>query len=690
MLLGRQCLVGVTRSKQNMYQKSFRLCTKVLGRIPPKAKSQKNILKALFEPGFGKKSLTSAFLSRAVSHLQTQEYLHTSFVLLTVSGDGYRRTFVSVNRELPGPPIELCENDKLEVEVTNAMSVLETPVTIHWHGQHQRKTNYMDGVPNLTQCYIQSGEKFTYKFTPNPAGSFMYHSHVGTQMGDGLFGALIVRQAQENDPNSGTYDHDCDTPTRECEFVVIINDWVRGATNFDDFILTRYTAFSLAKPRSSLINGFGRAIEATPPGSSQSAFTPLEVFNVVRGKRYRFRVMNLAAVSCRYEVAVDYHRLTVIATDGYPVEPRVTDKVTLFNGERYDFVLDANQQDGNYWFKVIPIGECSVMPENANVLGIVRYRNVPAIEPSGSRDEFLFASNIGTPINVNQVFPNQEGWESLMGGAVYASELKGVSQLPADLQRDPNYTFYLAMDQLYNDPLYNDPDLYPYNPRTVTTAGTAMFNNLSFVFPHFPLLLYPDDMSLETYCTENSVNQQTCLEKRCRCIHMISIPLDSTVEMFLVNEVQKGKGTKGHPIHMHGYHGYLVGMGKIDLKVLKSEVKRRNEAGYIGKNLINPPRKDTVQVTGGGYSVWRFKADNPGLWFFHCHVETHMLEGQALILKVGDAADFDKIPSNFPTCDGTRNAFGKKSACSGALINVFHVSVLILCLVFQQLFNLVI
>ena len=122
------------------------------------------------------------------------------------------------------------------------------------------------------------------------------------------------------------------------------------------------------------------------------------------------------------------------------------------------------------------------------------------------------------------------------------------------------------------------------------------------------------------------------------------------MEMFLINESKKGKGSAGHPIHMHGYHGYLVGLNKVrGTSVDTGEIQRMNEAGEIPKNLVNPILKDTVQVTGGGYAVWRFKADNPGLWFFHCHVQTHMLEGQSFIMKVGDAEDFNEPPEEFPT-----------------------------------------
>ena len=58
----------------------------------------------------------------------------------------------------------------------------------------------------------------------------------------------------------------------------------------------------------------------------------------------------------------------------------------------------------------------------------------------------------------------------------------------------------------------------------------------------------------------------------------------------------------------------LWGLSKVGgTSVETSEIRRMNEAGEIPKNLKNPTLRDTVQVTGGGYTVWRFKADNPGI-----------------------------------------------------------------------------
>ena len=43
-------------------------------------------------------------------------------------------------------------------------------------------------------------------------------------------------------------------------------------------------------------------------------------------------------------------------------------------------------------------------------------------------------------------------------------------------------------------------------------------------------------------------------------------------------------------------------------------------------------KKDTVIVPYGGYVVIRFVVDNPGWWFFHCHIEIHQTEGMAAVV----------------------------------------------------------
>lgn len=75
-----------------------------------------------------------------------------------VLADGVERGILTANRMLPGPSIQVCENDKVVIDVENHMEGME--VTLHWHGIWQRGSQYYDGVPFVTQCPIQQGNTF--------------------------------------------------------------------------------------------------------------------------------------------------------------------------------------------------------------------------------------------------------------------------------------------------------------------------------------------------------------------------------------------------------------------------------------------------------------------------------------------------------------------------------------------------
>ena len=46
-----------------------------------------------------------------------------------------------------------------------------------------------------------------------------------------------------------------------------------------------------------------------------------------------------------------------------------------------------------------------------------------------------------------------------------------------------------------------------------------------------------------------------------------------------------------------------------------------------------------------------------GIWFFHCHIETHLAQGKAIVLQVGDRSEFPPVPDGFPRC----GSFGIKN-----------------------------
>jgi len=86
---------------------------------------------------------------------------------------------------------QVCLGDRIIVDLKNKISGGE--LTIHWHGVFQNGTQYMDGVPMVTQCAILEGDVFRYDFLANNEGTHYWHSH------DGKFLSVLEQRALEED-----------------------------------------------------------------------------------------------------------------------------------------------------------------------------------------------------------------------------------------------------------------------------------------------------------------------------------------------------------------------------------------------------------------------------------------------------------------------------------------------------------
>lgn len=106
----------------------------------------------------------------------------------------------------------------------------------------------------------------------------------------------------------------------------------------------------------------------------------MAVISVEYGKRYRFR---LIAVSCQtnFQFSIDKHALKIIEADGQNVQPLVVDSLQIYPGQRYSFVLQADQEVDNYWMRA---------PSNFGPDGfgggvnsaILRYIGAPEADPT--------------------------------------------------------------------------------------------------------------------------------------------------------------------------------------------------------------------------------------------------------------------------------------------------------------------
>ncbi|OVA01763.1 Multicopper oxidase [Macleaya cordata] len=101
---------------------------------------------------------------------------------------------------------------------------------------------------------------------------------------------------------------------------------------------------------------------------------------------------------------------------------------------------------------------------------------------------------------------------------------------------------------------------------------------------------------------------------------------------------------ENHPIHVHGHDFFVVGSGFGNF-----------DANHDPKNynLVDPQERNTVAVPCGGWAAIRFKADNPGVWFIHCHLEAHTTWGLATGFIVKDGPkDTQRLlpPNDLPSC----------------------------------------
>ena len=161
---------------------------------------------------------------------------------MTINADGYLKTGgQAFNGQYPGPWIEACWGDELEVTVTNDLQFNGT--TVHWHGVRQLHTMQMDGVNGVTQCPIAPQTNYTYRFNVSQYGSSWYHSHYSLQYPDGLAGPMTF-----HGPSAANYE--------EALPPFLISDWSHNSA-FHDFHV------ELAGPgrptmQSIILNGRGK------------------------------------------------------------------------------------------------------------------------------------------------------------------------------------------------------------------------------------------------------------------------------------------------------------------------------------------------------------------------------------------------------------------------------------------------
>ncbi|KAK9457436.1 multicopper oxidase [Dipodascopsis uninucleata] len=294
------------------------------------------------------------------------------------------------------------------------------------------------------------------------------------------------------------------------------------------------------------------------------------VFKVRPSRTYKLRIINASGFLSQY-FWIEGHSFDVIEVDGVYVEPHRASMIYIVAGQRYTILLSTKHHS---------------------------HKNYPMIAAADT----AMLDKIPDGLNVNAT-----GW------LVYDSHKP---------MRNPH--FAEKFEQL------NDMDLVPLEkmralePTRSITFEVSMdmfddgitrfkFNDTTYIPPKVPVLY--------TLLENNSVTSDSTIFDSDDSIY--TIEKDEIIEV-VINNHNAGL----HPFHLHG-HAFQV-------------IERSNSSGTekcpleydpnAPKNVSEyPVLRDTYYVERYGYAVIRFKANNPGVWFFHCHIDWHLIQGLAIV-----------------------------------------------------------
>jgi len=528
---------------------------------------------------------------------------------------------------LIGPPIHVQAGDKLKVEVEN--SLINTGISIHWHGFELKNSWEYDGVAGITQCPISPSGTFTYEFDVNEVpGTYWYHTHsgsLGVNAFDAIHGPLVVH------PRGSTHQ----------KLVESLNSIVENKLSyqnerilfFSDGFLHSDSHHLLIKmgglnaPVSLNADGFIVGSSAWEFGTCNGKLR--EIINVLPGETYKFRLINGGKL---FALRIDFGlKMKVIAADSEPVVPLEVDQVILHTAERFDveITIPANFSIGEtFWIKADTLESLQQGYQNG-IRAILHINKDP------------FMGNVPDPVAPIEALQNENEKITLN-----------------------------CYSQEETDSATNEGGCLPVTTLNYNGTNTFDHSHSNFEFHTVDFEFSPNPQ----YAHFIRIDDGFWLQHRNPMHSMIDPKFDANQHMHpntaMLNVasnksaiiILRNGSTMDHPIHLHGIKMEILDIISVQRQKSCSVAKCNLDDFYNSPERLNALAehpygrailKDTVILPAGGIVAVRIHSGYPALWFAHCHLHVHREDGMAFILNVGNytAPKNNSWLKNFPQCD---------------------------------------
>ncbi|XP_047309059.1 laccase-4-like isoform X1 [Impatiens glandulifera] len=514
------------------------------------------------------------------------------------------KPIVTVNGKSPGPTLYAREDDTVLIRVVNHVKY---NVSIHWHGIRQLRTGWADGPAYITQCPIRPGHNYLYNFTiTGQRGTLLWHAHI-LWLRATVHGAIVIL------PKIGV---PYPFPKPHKEVVVVLGEWWKSDV---EAVINEAIKSGLAPNVSDAhtINGHPGPLSKC---SSQGFKLSVEV-----GKTYMLRIIN-AALNEELFFKIAGHQLTVVEVDATYVKPFKTDTIVIAPGQTTNVLISANQGSGKYMVIASPFMDAPIAVDNTTATATLHYSGTLATSSTS------FVSS--PPKNATPVA------NKFVDSLRSLNSRKYPAKVPLSVDQSLFFTIGLGV-----------------NPCPSCKAGNgsrvvADINNVTFVMPTTALLqahffnikgVFTTDFPGNPLVVFNYTGKQPTNLRTVSGTKVYRLPYNATVQLILQDTGMISP--ENHPIHLHGFNFFVVGkgIGNFDSK---------NDPNKF--NLVDPVERNTISVPSGGWVAIRFRADNPGVWFLHCHLEVHTTWGLKMAFLVdngkGPNQSLLPLPKDLPKC----------------------------------------
>ncbi|CAL5191952.1 unnamed protein product [Lathyrus oleraceus] len=491
----------------------------------------------------------------------------------TVSPLGVKQQVIGINKQFPGPILNVTTNWNVVVNVKND---LDEPLLLTWNGVQHRKDTWQDGVSG-TNCPIPAGWNWTYEFqVKDQIGSFFYFPSLNFQRASGGYGGIIINNRAVIPVPFGLPDGDV---------TIFLSDWY--TKSHKDLRKDVENGVDLGIPDGVLINGLGpyRYDDTLVPNGIS-----YQIINVEPGKTYRIRVHNVG-ISTSLNFRIQNHNLLLVETEGsYTVQQNYTN-MDIHVGQSYSFLVTMDQNASTDYYIVASPRFVNSSWAKATGVSILHYSNSqgPASGPLPSlsdQDNPSFSINQARSIRWNvsagAARPNPQG--SFKYGDITVTDVYVILNRP---------------------------------PELINGKWRTTLNGISYLPPSTPLTLAQQFKILGVYKLDfpnRFMNRPSKVD-----VSLINGTYRGFMEIIFQNN-----DTTVQTYHLDGYAFFVVGM---DFGVW-TENSRNTYNKWDGV------ARCTTQVFPGAWTAILVSLDNAGIWNLRAENLNSWYLGQEVYLQV--------------------------------------------------------